>query len=101
MSYNISKKDYIKILEYYNISIPNNNKNIKEKAEEILANKLCSCIKKVGSSIENEPKSIGICTKTIFNKRNMKRGKFTCKKNNKPRVKFTKTKKYLSFKNRK
>jgi hypothetical protein len=81
MSYNISKKDYIKILEYYNISIPNNNKNIKEKAEIILANKLCGCIKKIGTSIENEPKSIGICTKTIFNKRNMKRGKFTCKKN--------------------
>jgi hypothetical protein len=31
MSYNINKKDYIKILEYYNISIPTNNKNLKEK----------------------------------------------------------------------
>ena len=97
MSYNISKKDYIKILEYYNISIPKNNKNLKEKAETILANKLCGCIKKIGASIENEPKSIGICTKTIFNKRNMKIGKFTCKKNNRPRVKFTKTKKIISF----
>jgi len=97
MSYNISKKDYIKILEYYNIPIPTNNKNLKEKAEAILANKLCGCIKKVGNSINNEPKSIGICTKTIFNKRNMKRGKFTCKKNKKPRVKFTKTKKNISF----
>uniref|UniRef100_A0A6C0E4H4 Uncharacterized protein n=1 Tax=viral metagenome TaxID=1070528 RepID=A0A6C0E4H4_9ZZZZ len=97
MSYKISKKDYIKILEYYNISIPNNNKNIKEEAETILANKLCSCIKKVGPSIESEPKSIGICTKTIFNNRNMKRGKFTCKKRNKPRIKFTKTKKNISF----
>uniref|UniRef100_A0A6C0EGW3 Uncharacterized protein n=1 Tax=viral metagenome TaxID=1070528 RepID=A0A6C0EGW3_9ZZZZ len=97
MPYNITKKDYIKILEYYNVPIPNNNKNIKEKAETILANKLCGCIKKVGASIENEPKSIGICTKTIFNKRNMKRGKFTCKKNNKPRVKFTKTKKNILF----
>jgi hypothetical protein len=97
MSYNISKKDYIKILEYYNIAIPNNNKKLKEKAETILANKLCGCIKNIGTSIENEPKSIGICTKTIFNKRNMKRGKFTCKKNNRPRVKFTKTKKNISF----
>jgi hypothetical protein len=97
MPYNISKKDYIKILEYYNIAIPNNNKKLKEKAETILANKLCGCIKKIGTSIENEPKSIGICTKTIFNKRNMKRGKFTCKKNNRPGVKFTKTKKNISF----
>ena len=97
MTYNINKKDYIKILEYYNVSIPKTNKNIKEKAETILANKLCRCIKKVGASIDNEPKSIGICTKTIFNNHSMKRGKFTCKKKNRPRVKFTKTKKNISF----
>jgi hypothetical protein len=97
MKHNISKKDYIKILNYYNISIPKNNKNLKNKAEEILANKLCRCIKKVGSNDNNEAKSIGICTKTIFNKRNMKRSIFTCKKNKKQRVKFTKTQKNISF----
>ena len=97
MSYNINKKDYNKILECYNIPIPTNIKKMSEKADTILAYKLCGCIKKVCNSIENEPKSIGICTKTIFNKRNMKRGKFTCKKNNRPRVKFTKTKRNISF----
>jgi hypothetical protein len=97
MRYNITKKDYTKILQYYNVDVPNNTKNLKMKAENILANKLCGCIKKVDQKMNNEPKAIGICTKTIFNKRNMKRGNFTCKKNKKRRMKFTKTKKNITF----
>ena len=49
-----------------------------------MAEKLCGCIKKVGK----EPRSIGICTGTIFNRRNLTRGKFQCKKERK--VVFTK-----------
>jgi hypothetical protein len=32
----LSKKDYIKILKHYNITIPNNKKKIKNKAETIM-----------------------------------------------------------------
>lgn len=97
MRYNITKKDYIKILNYYDESVPDNNKQLKERAESILNKKLCSCIKKVKNQTNDEFRSIGICTKTIFKTRNMKRGKFTCKKNKKQRFKFTKTKKNISF----
>ena len=44
-----------------------------------MAKKLCKCIKKLDP--KNEAKSIGICTKTIFNNKGYTRGKFKCKKN--------------------
>ena len=45
------KDDYIKILEFYKIDFKRfNTKTIKRKAEEILANKLCRCIKKVNET---------------------------------------------------
>jgi hypothetical protein len=74
----ITNKDYIKILDYYKIEIPTSTKLLKEKATNILAEKLCRCIKKVDPT--NEAKSIGICTKTIFNNKGYQRGTFQCKK---------------------
>ena len=76
MPFKLTKSDYVKILNYYDIDIPKNNTDIKLSAEKVLANKLCSCIKKVSPT--NEPRAIGICTKTIFNKRKLTRGKFKC-----------------------
>jgi len=73
----LQTSDYIKILNYYDISIPKNKSQIKTTAEDILADKLCRCIKKIG--LKNEPKSIGICTKTVFNKKGLSRGQFKCK----------------------
>jgi len=80
--YNLTRKDYRTILQSYNEPIP--KKNIEKKVEKVLASKLCRCIKKVG----DEPRSIGICSGTIFNRRNLTRGKFQCKKERK--VTFTK-----------
>lgn len=97
MKYTITKKEYINILNYYGESIPDNNKKIKEKAENILNEKLCGCIKGVNKQTNDEERSIRICSKSIFNKRNLKRGRFTCKKNKKPRLNFTKTKKNITF----
>lgn len=74
----LTKEDYIKILNFYKIPIPDSVTEIKEQAEKILAEKLCRCIKKV--DIANEPKSIGVCSRTIFNRKGLKRGEFTCKK---------------------
>ena len=79
---NLSNKDYIKILEFYKINIPNKKKNktLRKKAEHILAEKLCRCIKNISKSYKDERRSISICTKTIFRKKGLKYSKFTCKK---------------------
>jgi hypothetical protein len=77
----VTEKDYEKILTFYKIKIPRSKRLLEKKAHDILASKLCRCIKKV--DIENEAKSIGICTKTIFNRKGFKRGNFTCKKKQK------------------
>ena len=42
----LSQTDYKKIIHYYQIK-KQKNKTYKESAEDILANKLCKCIKKV------------------------------------------------------
>ncbi len=46
---NLTKEDYINILNYYNIKINSSTSltSIKKMAEKIIAKKLCSCIKKV------------------------------------------------------
>jgi len=88
MQNRLTNKDYVSILNYYNINIPKTKKLIKQKAEKIMAEKLCKCIKKLDNKYE--AKSIGICTKTIFNRKGYTRGKFKCK-----------GKKAVTFKNRK
>ena len=82
----ITDEDYKKILEFYKIPIPKSKRILQKKAEKILAIKLCRCIKKLG--IENEARSIGICTKTVLNLKGLARKKFTCKK--KQTVSFSK-----------
>ena len=78
MTMALNKKDYTKILKYYNLPIPRSASKMKKQAEEILALKLCRCIKKVSPS--NEAKAIGVCTRTIFERKKLTRGAFTCKK---------------------
>ena len=85
----ITDDDYKKILEFYKINIPKSKRVLKMKAEKILAIKLCRCIKKV--DIENEARSIGICTKTVLNRKGLTRGKFKCK--GKQTVSFSKARK--------
>lgn len=75
MSNELKNKDYINILKFYKLNIPKSKRLLKQQAENILSEKLCRCIKKVG----DEPKSIAVCTKTIFKRKNLKRGKFSCK----------------------
>lgn len=73
----LNNKDYMHILEYYKKSIPKSKRLLKIEAEKILASKLCKCIKKIDPT--NEAKSIGICTKSVINKKGYSRGKFTCR----------------------
>lgn len=84
----LTNKDYIKIVKHYGKTIPLtkrrkvDNKKTRKIARQILANKLCMCIKKVQKSNKNlnEPAALAICNKSIFQKRNIKHYKFTCKK---------------------
>ena len=74
----ISKQDYERILKYYKIKVPNSLAEMKKKAENVLADKLCKCIKKVG--MHDESRAIAICTEQVINKKNIQRRKFSCKK---------------------
>lgn len=73
----LTNGDYIKILNYYKIEIPGSKEQIKQDATKILGEKLCRCIKKLDPL--NESRSIGICTKSIFVRKGLTRGKFKCK----------------------
>jgi len=86
MSLNLTNKDYINILKFYKLAVPRSKRLLKIAAEKVLNDKLCKCIKKV---TKNEKKSIAICTKSIFQNKGLRRGKFTCKK--KRTLKMTKT----------
>ena len=79
MSNKITTSDYKKILLYYDLALPQNKKDLKITAENILSSKLCRCIKKVNKTYTNEAKSIGICTKKVINNKGFTRGKFKCK----------------------
>ena len=85
----LTNKDYKDILTYYKIIIPKSKRMLKITAENIMSEKLCKCIKKLDPV--NESKSIGICTKTIFNNRGYTRGTFDCKKSRS--INFQKTNK--------
>ena len=79
--------DYIIILKHYGLPVSKRSvKILKKRVNKLLIGKLCRCIKAVK---KNERKSIAICTKSIFTNRNLKRGRFTCKK----RASITLTKK--------
>ena len=113
----LKQNDYIKILNYYDIPISpkDSSKTIKHKAENILAEKLCKCIKKVkkddeysgnnasgdntSSASESESKAIAICSNSIFEKKGLERGIFDCKK--KPRLINLQGKKYALTKRKK
>jgi len=97
----LTKLDYINILNFYNIKNIDslNLSQIRNTAENIIATKLCSCIKKIDPSLSNESKAIAICTKSIVNKKGLKINRFTCKK--KPKLyKSLKNKNKLTKKNK-
>ena len=76
----LSISDYKKILKFYKLSVPKNKKTLEKKANKIIADKFCSCIKKVQQKFREEGIAIGICTNSVINRKGYKRGKFKCKK---------------------
>lgn len=83
-------KDYLSILSFYNLPVPKhksgnvNYKKVKIQAENILADKLCRCIKKVAKSPKPskraEARASAICAESVFKKKNLKYNRFKCKK---------------------
>ena len=84
----LTNKDYRSILNYYKLPIPSNRKDTKEKAMNILASKLCKCIKK----LKDKPRNIGICKTSVLTKKGLRAYSFTCKK--KPQFRNKKNKTY-------
>ncbi len=81
----LSQKDYKLILNYYNIKFKDLTPNdIKEQAENILAKKMCRCIKKIQKTTKKENaseiKAISICKNSVITKKKLKNFGFTCKK---------------------
>lgn len=84
MKLNLS--DYKKILDFYNINHTRlSSTTVKEKAESMLANKLCRCIKKVKSKQterklrrRGESQAIGACRNSVITRKNLKIHKFKC-----------------------
>jgi len=50
-----------------------------ELIEQELSERLCRCIKKVQSKNKTESAAIGICTKSVFSNKGLKRSSFSCK----------------------
>lgn len=44
ISAGLTKEDYIKILEFYNMKIPSQYSKLKNMANDIMSNQLCKCI---------------------------------------------------------
>ena len=77
----LTKNDYISILNYYNIEINKDMSSleIKNKAESILASKLCKCIKNVDTNSGSESRAIAICRDAVIQKKGLDIFSFTCK----------------------
>lgn len=78
---NLNTNDYKKILKFYNISKPKSI-SYQHAAENILAQKLCTCIKKIQKKNKNmdEKNAIALCRKSIFTNRGIDFYNFKCKK---------------------
>ena len=74
----LTSNDYLKILDYYNIDSRGMKKIRRQSvAKDILASKLCRCIKKIATT--NESRAISICKNSIFTKKRLSVGRFKCK----------------------
>ena len=100
----LTHADYRVVLKYYGIYDKKMSlKQTRTMALDILANKLCRCIKKVGDNKQ----AIGVCKASVLGKKSLKNGRFTCKKeakllsDRKNKEPLLKTRKRLAIKNKK
>ena len=93
----LSEKDHELIIQHYGKVLPNTKKRKKNKAELLVAQKLCSCIKKIKKKSKKKSinsRAIGICSFAVVKNRGMKHHGFTCSKRSKIK-KLSKTRKIV------
>ena len=98
----LSSTDFRNILKHYKLKIPKTKKKTRKRAANVLAGKLCRCIKKVQKKGRkrktkryNKRAATAICSSSIFKKRGLVHSRFNCKKT--PRLYVNKkNKRYLS-----
>ena len=80
----LTKKDYIEILDFYEVNYSKDLpiKLLKNLVEKKIAEKLCSCIKKVQNKYNSktENRAIGICNYSVIQRKNIKIHGVSCKK---------------------
>jgi len=79
----LNQSDYKNILKFYKMDMAAlSTKAIKEKAEHLLAVKLCKCIKnlKGPGAAGKEKRAISVCYNSVLTKKHLKIFKFKCKK---------------------
>lgn len=64
MKTNLTKNDYVYILEYYNIQVPNSDDKIIEMADKYIEKHLCKCIRNNSGKVHFKRKKYHIGTKT-------------------------------------
>ena len=90
----LTHEDYKKILDYYDIPMPNTRSKLKSAAESVLAKKLCRCIKKVQKARKDKSERIptGICRDSVVHRKKLDIYQFQCDKQ--PSLKNFKGKSY-------
>jgi hypothetical protein len=81
----LKAKDYHSILTFYNVPLEGKTRKTRRNlAEQLLATKLCRCIKKVArkSKTRKENRAIPICRDAVIKRKGYRIRKFTCKKRN-------------------
>lgn len=79
----LNYNDYVDILKFYKIDASSlKKKDVKSKAEHLLATKLCKCIKNIRkrTTTIKESKAIAICYNSVIRRKGLKTFKFKCKK---------------------
>ena len=83
MEKKLTKNEYLEILKYYQKDVPSNItiKELKELTENLVAKKLCKCIKEINKEKhkDGEKRSIGICKNSILLKKGISDSGFRCK----------------------
>ena len=75
----MTKTDYQKILSYYKLPFDNlTARELQQTAENILATKLCKCIKAVEKKVGTK-NAIALCTTSVFGKKGLKYFDMSCK----------------------
>lgn len=73
----LTKKDYKVILDYYGVQSDKlKMQDLRNTALDILANKLCRCIKKITN---DKTAAVPICKDSVFGKKGLEVSRFKCK----------------------